>query len=356
MPDKVVASAPGNVFFMGEHAVVYHRPAIVTAVSMRTYTTAQKSMSTSVVVGSAGYGNLAGRITDYGLEFSICGEELQPAKELLEECYEHYGMDDGVRIDVRSDIPHTTGGLSSSTAFLSSFFHALNELYGWGISKERYLEILLPFQEKIHGGAASGAEFASSVFGGTHIVRKKPNSSSGELPIDMERVEGDVVFHLVIGDTGIRARTSTTVGEIKKLREMEEEPYEEVFDEIESVVKEGVSALKNADAVALGELMNRNAQLLEKLDEISMALNKKYRVFENFVPIVTEKLKLLMNAALSAGALGAKPSGGGGGGIMIALADDYTVEAVRDTLLKCAARVYVVDMGVEGVTTLPDST
>ncbi len=351
MKELITTSAPGNVFFMGEHAVVYGRRALVTSVNLRTRVTAEKIPQNRVVVSSAGYGKILAELEGSCFAVKRCDDVMKPAAELLEFSHQTYGMEHGANITVSSEIPPESGGLSSSTAFLTAFFHAINALYDWRIHTSKYPELLLPFQERIHGGAASGAEFASSVFGGVHIVRRKERKGAGELPIEMERVEvgGSEMPTIIIADTGVKALTAVTVGEIKKLREIESDAYEEIFDGIDEVVTDGISALRQGDWIALGELMNRNAELLEKIDEVSMEVNKRFGVFENFVPIVTAELKRIMGAARQAGALGVKPSGGGGGGIAIALVEERNAEKVEKALKKVAARVMISEMGAEGV-------
>ena len=351
MKELITTSAPGNVFFMGEHAVVYGRRALVTSVNLRTKVTAEKLPQNQVVVSSAGYGKILAELEGSCFTVKRCDDVMKPAAELLEFSHQTYGMEYGANITVSSEIPPESGGLSSSTAFLSAFFHAINTLYDWHIHTSQYPELLLPFQERIHGGAASGAEFASSVFGGVHIVRRKEKRGVGELPIETERVkvrESERPI-IIIADTGVKALTAVTVGEIKKLREIESDAYEEIFDEIDEVVMGGISALKQSDWITLGELMNRNAELLEKIDEVSMEINKRCGIFENFVPIVTTELKRIMDVARQAGALGVKPSGGGGGGIAIALVEERSVEKVESALRRVAARVMIAEMGVEGV-------
>jgi len=111
---------------------------------------------------------------------------------------------------------------------------------------------------------------------------------------------------LVIADTGVATPTHIPVGAVRAGWERERSRYEALFDAIGALVYDARWAIERADLTQLGLLMNQNHAYLQQLDVSSPALDA------------------LCEAARAAGALGAKMSGGGRGGNMIALARDAT--------------------------------
>jgi mevalonate kinase len=106
---------------------------------------------------------------------------------------------------------------------------------------------------------------------------------------------------LVIGDTGIASRTRESVGLVRRRWQANPQSLEELFDAIGAVAQQGRDAILRGDLTALGRAMDRNQELLERLGVSDPVLER------------------LIGAARQAGALGAKLSGGGMGGCMIAL-------------------------------------
>ena len=352
---NVLSSAPGNVFFFGEHFVVYGMPAIISSIGRRTYVEARSpERGYEVLVDSAGYGKLYGKLKDGRIEIVSVDAELEPARNLLNYCNEAFGMDRGVHIRIESEIPKASGGMSSSTAFLASFFHALNNYYGWDVELDEYLKHLYPFQKEIHGGAASGAELVSSVYGGSHSVVKKEKAGENDILVDFSPLN-DMRFNILVGDTGIEAKTKITVSQVNNLYKFSLEPYEQLFEKYERVYEEASRAIARGDEKRVGMLMNENQKLLEQLDAINREVNEAVGMYEQIVEIASHELRELAKAAVEAGAYGAKLSGGGGGGIMIALVSSDTKEHVEDSMKERAKvlrlhnfRVYEATLGVEG--------
>lgn len=125
---------------------------------------------------------------------------------------------------------------------------------------------------------------------------------------------------LVIGDTGESTPTRVPVGDVRAAWQRDPETYEAIFDRIAQRVNQARDALRGNDLAALGEAMNANHALLQTLTVSNAGLDA------------------LCAAARDAGALGAKMSGGGRGGNMIALArDDGHAAAVAEALRAAGA-------------------
>ena len=141
-------------------------------------------------------------------------------------------------------------------------------------------------------------------------------------PIETFRVGQS--FTLVIGDTGISALTRESVGDVRKLWEADKAKWEEVFGHIGRIARRARGIIESGMWEQLGELMNQNQTLLQEMT------------------VSSPELDALMEAALSAGALGAKLSGGGRGGNMIALVRPETAEAVSSSLKDAGAKRTII--------------
>lgn len=326
-------SAPGNVFFFGEHSVVYERSAIVAAVDKRTYSEVTERDDNNIIITSYGYGNFNSSLSELkGIAFETFQDYkgvLDPIKDLIGTYLRDSGFSHGFDLNITSDIPRDSGGMSSSTAVLSAIYGSLLKLAGKEFNPEEFFDVLYPFQVKIHGGAASGSEITSSSMGGYNKVRI---DKSGETPVLERDNLGKYEFSLVIGNTGIEAQTKKAVTQVREAWQRNRNDYEKMFDEIASVVSEGEEAIRSSIPEKVGELMNENHKIL------SEGLHVSHEYLER---IITE--------ARNAGAYGAKLSGGGMGGIMISLVDDDTLEPVSKAIESAGGTAYKTYVGVDGV-------
>ncbi len=128
----------------------------------------------------------------------------------------------------------------------------------------------------------------------------------------------------MIGDTGISAPTKEAVGDVRVLWDADKARWEKVFDKIGEIVKKAKGKIEHGESEELGELMNQNHALLQEMTVSSPELDR------------------LINAARKAGALGAKMSGGGRGGNMIALVKPEIAEAVSRLLKEAGAKNTII--------------
>ncbi len=314
-------TAPGNIFFSGEHAVVYGRPAIVASVDLRTRVNVKQRDDNLIIVNSKDLGMAEMMINGENKQ----GEEtLLPVLNLMDSLVTRSGARSGFEINIESDIP-VASGMSSSTAVSSAILGALNEFLNLGIERSGYFDILHRFQTEVHGGKASGSEIYSSVFGGFNYLENK----NGNLVAENL---GDFPISVVIADTRVKAPTKLTVGyHVPSLMDRYPEMVENAFDEIKGITIKIKKAIKDKNVEKLGALMDQNQGILEDLY------------------LSHPKLDDCINEARKAGALGAKLSGGGWGGIMFALVREEDINDVASALEKTGARVIKTRIGVKGL-------
>ena len=314
----IQTSAPGNIFLFGEHAVVYNRPGIISAIGLKTYCEIEKNEDSLVNVYSEGYGEFSAKIENLK-PIEKYAEKIDLIYDLISTYYEKFKINEGVTLKISSDIPKDSGGMSSSTAVLCSVLEGLNKVFQ-KVDKKDYYAFLLPFQKKIHGGSASGVELFSSTFGGYNKVR-----------IDPVRCEnlGKLKLPILIADTGIEAKTSETVPYVRTGWEKDKNSYEDVFYHIRQLVEEGEKAIKNHDLVVLGNLMSKNHEILAKDLGVSHP-----------------KLNKIVEIAIENGAYGAKLSGGGKGGVAIILVSKEKEDSIIEKLNFC--KIYKTEIGVNG--------
>jgi mevalonate kinase len=329
MASTVLASAPGNLFFMGEHAVVYGYPSINAAIGKRCVVYAHKLHKKHVHLHSDAFGSASARLSKEGLSCTTYDAfQLLPLIRLAEMLIKEYELREGFSLRIRSNVP-VESGMSSSTAVLCAVLHALNKLFSLNIAKEEYFDILLPLQEHIHGGKASGSELVSSTLGGFNKIQRM--GKKVKRPIYWEHIPAPVILGIV-GYTGIRAPTSMTVAmHVPSMIKRNKHFVFECFERIAMLSEQAVKALKSNDVHKLGELMNENHRLLQQLK------------------LSHPKLDDLVEEALKAGALGAKMSGGGWGGAMFAIAEKQHVKHVMRAMLRTGSKVFAVRIGVTGV-------
>lgn len=319
---RFLASAPGQVFFFGEHSVVYGKPAIGAAIGLRTKVTAEKRSDNLVRIRSENFGNFEGTV---GGDGSIRAKKEGNFGKLMYSamCAGHFfrkfGISGGVDVSISSQVP-TKSGMSSSTALLVSELAALGAAFDVGIKREDFFELAMPVQREIHGGKASGTELIPSIYGGfVEVVSGKPT------PLKM-----DTKADLVIGDTGMPVSTAVMVGKVAALKARHPVLMDKIFEEMALVAEDGKRALIAGDLKTVGELMNINQGLLSAIG------------------VSGPELEELIFAARSAGALGAKLSGGGGGKCMVALCPGRKAQ-VASAINRAGGRAIITEIGAYGL-------
>lgn len=312
----VEATAPGKVILFGEHAVVYGRPAIAAPVThLRARAVVQASDKAGMLLVAP---DLGMRVT---LAAAAADNPLAVAARLV-QAREGVTSLDGLSLTVSSAIP-IAGGLGSGAAISVAVIRALAACLGAGERFPPSVVSELAYEvERLHHGTPSGID-------NTVIALEQP-------VYFVRRPDGNLIepfvpgrsLHLLIGDTGVRSSTRDVVGDVRRQWELSPRTFEVIFDACGRLAEAGREAIVAGDVAEIGRLMSANHDRLREMTVSSPELDN------------------LVEAACRAGALGAKLSGAGRGGNMIALVTSHSAAEVRAALLRAGARhVYESSVG-----------
>ena len=319
------ASAPGKAILLGEHSVVYRGPAIVLAIDLRAHIWAEMRDDEQIWIeapdiGASGYFDIDGRY------HPIRGgperwRSLNPIRVVALEAMRRLEAHRGLRIRVESEIPPAEG-LGSSAAIAVATAAAVGRLLsGEELPLDAVCEIAYEGERIVHG-TPSGIDNHISTYGGALRYERGRG---------FERFEvGEL--HLIIGDSGRRRSTGALVAKVRKLWERHRDVVDIIIDAIAQLSEEGYRALRGGDLKRLGELMDIDHGLLSALG------------------VSTPELDRMVYAARSAGALGAKLTGAGGGGCIIALVEQSKRGRVSEAIGRAGGRPLkagFTDVGVE---------
>ncbi len=299
------ASAPGKVILFGEHAVVYGRPAIAVPVLQ-----VRAKAIVSVDPRSAP-GLVKLQAPDIGLETTLSDlPENHPLAAVLLKAASAMKLSHipACNIKITSNIP-IAGGMGSGAAVSVAILRAFSAALGHPLSDEQVLEISYEV-EVIHHGTPSGID-------NTVITYAKPVYFVKGKRIETLRVMQP--FSLVVGDTGIQSPTSSVVSDVRKAWESASAQYERLFDAVGAIAAAARKSIETGSIDALGSLMDENQALLQKMGVSSPELDR------------------LIEAARSSGALGAKLSGAGRGGNMIAFVTPESAGRVASAIEQAGA-------------------
>ena len=296
------ASAPGKIILFGEHAVVYGRPALAVPVTQVYAHVEISDRDTSGIWIDASDVNLHTDLNTLPSDHPIAAvihnlfflSRLSPFPNL--------------EIKISSTIP-VAAGLGSGTAVTVALTRALATHIDYSMTDEQINAFAYEI-EKLHHGTPSGID-------NTVVTYARPVYFVKGQPIETFQVAQP--FTIVIADTGIRAPTKESVGDVRKLWEADQAKWDNVFDEVADISFAARHVIREGRIKMLGALMDENHMYLQEMTVSSPELDK------------------LVSAARKGGALGAKMSGGGRGGNMIALVEQEISSAVAEALISAGA-------------------
>jgi len=301
----IFGKAPGKIILFGEHAVVYGQPAIAIPVLDVTAT----ARVTPILGAAPGKVHIQAHDIQLDTLLSDLPEDHPLAAAIratLQEITPNHTPSFTIQLD--STIP-ISAGMGSGAAVTVAIIRALSAFLGRPLPNERISELAYEI-EKLHHGTPSGID-------NTVVTFQKPVYFQRDEPLQTLALSQPTYW--VIADTGEKTPTRETVADVRALHDKSPETCDVLFSEIGQIVRDARLALSQGDLENLGALMNRNQVLLQELQVSSPRLEK------------------LITAAREAGAVGAKLSGGGRGGNLIALTPREKVSQVEKHLLEESA-------------------
>jgi len=313
----VKASAPGKIILFGEHAVVYGRPALAVPVT-------QVHADVEVLDSSrAGIWIDAPDINVHAELNTLPSDH--PIASVIHNFLFLSRVSPFPSLDIRisSTIP-VASGLGSGAAVTVALVRALSLHLNHPMTDEEVNAFAYEI-EKLHHGTPSGIDNTVVTHAKPVYFIKHPPSPGGRgAGGEVETFTVGQPFTIVIGDTGISAPTKDSVADVRRLWMNDKARWETVFDKIGEIAFTARRAIEAGKSEMLGELMDENHALLQKLTVSSPELDR------------------LVEAARDAGAMGAKMSGGGRGGNMIALVKPELAESVSLSLKDAGARNTII--------------
>jgi mevalonate kinase len=299
----VKASAPGKIILFGEHAVVYGRPALAVPVTQ---------VHADVEVSDGSRAGIWIDAPDINLhaELNTLSSDHPVASVIHNFLFlQRVSPFPNLEVKITSTIP-VASGLGSGAAVTVALVRALSLHLNQSMTEEEVNAFAYEI-ETLHHGTPSGID-------NTVVTYARPVYFIKGQPIETFKV-GDP-FTIIIGDTGLSAPTKESVAAVRHLWVNDKARWESVFDKIGEISFTARRAIEAGKSEMLGELMNENHSLLQKMTVSSPELDR------------------LVQAAQDAGALGAKLSGGGRGGNMIALVQPDRAESVSLSLQEAGAK------------------
>lgn len=295
------ATACGKLILLGEHAVVYHSPAIAIPLSsLRVRATIEPAIGQP-------QGKLRIRAAFLGVDHNLAdlGKDhfLSHTLELL---FSFLGLQQTptCHITLTSELP-IAAGLGSSAAIAIALLRAMSAFLGHPLSLQDLNALAYQSEQAVHG-RPSGID-------NTVITHEEPVYYQWDE--ELEFIHPRIELRFVVADTGIRKSTLQSTSQLAQDLAADPDTIQPQLDAISELVKRGKRAFLSGDINTLGEIMNANQEHLSALR------------------LSCPELDALILAAKEAGALGAKFTGGGMGGHMLALVTPETEAAVTQALI-----------------------
>jgi len=304
----VVAISPGKVILLGEHGVIYGKPCLSMAISLKVAVSMER-----------------------GYEYKVNDETMDERKHsYISKAIERIWHAFPLSINTFSQIP-SASGLGSSAAITTACVACLLSMKG-EFSLENVARNSFEVEYEVQKGASPN-DTSACTYGNAILTWEKKEEGylwsieKGGKKWYVYPVKAPEMS-IVIGHTGIKSKTPLLIKKVGKFVEYSSFA-KELIGEIETLVIEGKKALEEKDFVKLGEIMNKNQKILYTLGASSKEIEK------------------LVSVAIKAGAYGAKLTGAGGGGSIIALTD--SPEKVARAIENRKGKAYITSIAKEGI-------
>lgn len=284
---RIKGEGNGKIILFGEHFVVHGAPAIAAAIDNSAIVEVEPAEENAIITKQ-----------------TVISEMSLRAIAAIEKAM---GIREKFRVHLSGNLP-TYGGLGSSAAFCIALVRSLAAYKNIRLNKEQLNAFAFEGEKEFHSNP-SGIDNYVATYGGVILFKKGRDALTKQIEVKKR-------FTFVVGFTGKMSPTAKMVEEVGKLKQDDEEKFGQLLAEATEITYKGVTALEKGKTEEIGILMNENHHLLRQIG------------------VSDEKNDEVVELMLSAGALGAKLTGGGGGGCCIALARDRVAAMEIERTLK----------------------
>ncbi|MGF1669753.1 MAG: hydroxymethylglutaryl-CoA reductase, degradative [Balneolaceae bacterium] len=300
-PDDQMAFGYGKIIIAGEHSVVHGTHAVASPITLKMKAKVwarERDKNVHVIIPRWG--------VEQKLEFGA--DHKYSIYHSLEMILDSLNLRDrGMNIEIYPEVPRAMG-MGGSAALAVAIIRALNMEYGLGLTDKDIQQLSLKSEHIVHGGA-SGIDNTVSTYGNLIMYQK------GDPP-KMETLTLKKSIPIVIGLSGVESMTAKMVSRVRDAYQKYPEWYQRIFEQMDELALASRIAIENYDLERLGVIMNLNHGYL------------------NVLRVSSPEVEELVEISRNNGALGAKLTGGGGGGAMIAMCEtaekqNQVKEAIR---------------------------
>jgi mevalonate kinase len=269
--------ACGKTIFFGEHFVVHGLPGIVAGLDKYIEVNVEPAKHFQIIDNAPRFPGVP-----------IITWEM--AEKALLPFLKHLSIDKKLKITITGNLPIPHGGIGSSAALFVAITRALNKAFSLGLSEQEVCNAALEGDKIIHGNP-SGIDNTAATFGGVFRFEK------GQVtPIKLKQP-----IDIVLIDSGKKTKTKEVIEALQELKQRKSKYVAKIFDEYKKLEVPAHKAFLDYNIEKIGALMNKNHELLKKLT------------------LSCDELENAIKIARDTGAIGAKLTGTGRGGLAIAL-------------------------------------
>jgi mevalonate kinase len=275
----------GKVILFNEHFVVYGIPAIVSAIGAKTTALVERIPGSGIEIKDE-------RPETKGYK----AEKLSQQKESLDRMLKFMKIDTehtSFRVTLGGDLI-AASGVGASAASCAAIGRAFSQELDLKYSDEKINEVAYEGEKGYHG-TPSGIDNTAATYGG--LIWYKREGAAHK----MDRMRLQKPIEIVMGNTGIVADTKVVVEGVRGRKDKEPDKYAKLFESAQQLVHGARKQLEEFDLKRLGQYMNENHALLQQIG------------------VSCDELDELVDLARDNGAIGAKMTGTGRGGYMVAL-------------------------------------
>ena len=293
-----IAKSPGKIILFGEHFVVYDNRAILGAIDKYATVTSDKTNTDNILISSS----LGQTSIQKDEDESKIEKKFRPFFHIAKQLISKNNFEKGISIKIESDIP-IGAGLGSSSACCVAAAASVSNLFN-NTNEKEILELAIQAEKTIFPNS-SGADCTVSVYGGIIEYQRERGFS---------KINAENEFNFLIINSEQVHATDKVVERVKKFKEENEDIFSELCSEEERLITKALDSMKNNDLEIIGKCMAQNQIFLEQIGVSN----------DELLLIIKEIEKIT---------LGAKITGAGDGGCIIALTekDDDLSEYVNTT-------------------------